>query len=373
MDRRLFLVLFPAILLLLCRPVALSGESTLETQNVVLITLDGLRWQEVFTGAEQQLIDRDFGGVRDTNAIRKTFWRETPEARREALLPFFWNVIAREGQLFGNPGLSSIVEAGNGLNFSYPGYNELLTGAADSRIDSNDKLPNPNLTVLEWLHRQPAFQGRIAAFAAWDVFPYILNQERSGIPVTAGWNPLPVEHPTPRQALLNELIRDTTRAWDSVAYDSFVFQAVLEHLRQNQPRVLYVAFGETDDWAHDGRYDRVLLTARQSDDYIRRLWELLQSLPAYRNQTTFIVTTDHGRGDGLIEWRHHGRDKPGSEKVWLAVLGPDTPPLGERRNAPRLTLSQTAATVAAFLGEEFGNGGDTAPPVEGVIRLQHSR
>jgi hypothetical protein len=81
MDRRLFLVLFPAILLLLCRPVALSGESTLETQNVVLITLDGLRWQEVFTGAEQQLIDRDFGSVRDTNAIRKTFWRETPEAR----------------------------------------------------------------------------------------------------------------------------------------------------------------------------------------------------------------------------------------------------------------------------------------------------
>ena len=39
---------------------------------------------------------------------------------------------------------------------------------ADPRIDSNDKIPNPNITVLEWLNTLPAYRGRVAAFGAWD-------------------------------------------------------------------------------------------------------------------------------------------------------------------------------------------------------------
>ncbi len=55
--------------------------------------------------------------------------------------------------------------------FSYPGYSEILTGFVEPSITSNDKVPNPNVTVLEWLHRQPAFKEKVAAFGSWDVFP----------------------------------------------------------------------------------------------------------------------------------------------------------------------------------------------------------
>src|SRR5262249_27221449 len=152
--------------------------------------LDGFRWQEMFRGADEALMNREDGGVADVEGLKKEFWRETPEARREVLLPFFWTVVARQGQLFGNADRGSLARVTNGRNFSYPGYNEILTGAADPRIDSNDKRPNPNISVLEWLNDKPSYRGRVAAFGTWDVFPYILNRERSGLYVNAGWDPI---------------------------------------------------------------------------------------------------------------------------------------------------------------------------------------
>src|SRR5262245_54553038 len=128
--------------------VATAGQAaSLKTQNVFLIISDGFRWQEVFNGAEEILMTQENGGVKSTNTLRAEFWRSTPEARREALLPFFWTEIARHGQIFGNQNKGSVVTVTNGKKFSYPGYNEILTGSSDPRIDSNDKKPNPNVTV----------------------------------------------------------------------------------------------------------------------------------------------------------------------------------------------------------------------------------
>jgi hypothetical protein len=206
---------------------------------------------------------------------------------------------------------------------------------------------------LEWLHAQPGFQGRIAAFCAWDVFPYIINRERSGLPVSAGWNPIDTDQPSAREKVLNDLLAETTQYWDSVTYDSFVFEAALEHLTRRRPRVLYVAFGETDDWAHDGRYDMVLRSAHGTDRFIRRLWETAQSMPQYRDKTTLLITVDHGRGTGVEDWRHHSASVPGSADTWLAVLGPDTEPLGARSRTEPLGANQIAGTVAAVLGLDY--------------------
>lgn len=325
----------------------------LKTQNVVLITTDGLRWQEVFTGAERELIDKKAGGVADPKAVEARFWRETPEERRAAMMPFLWGKIAREGQIYGNLAKGGSAQITNTMKFSYPGYNEILTGFADPSIDSNAKKPNQNVTVLEWLHRKPAFQGKVAAYSAWDVVPFIINRERCGFPVMGGWEPLPEREPNPRQQLLNELIADTTRPNDAEVVDSFLYQAAREHLLRYQPRVLFVGFLETDAWGHAGRYDNLLASANAVDRYIERLWETMQSMDQYRDKTTFIITTDHGRGSGPTAWKNHGKAVDGAENIWMAFLGPDTPPLGERTDCDRVTQSQIAATLAALLGEDY--------------------
>jgi hypothetical protein len=343
-----------------------AQESATRTRNVVLIVTDGLRWQEVFSGAERALIG-PAGSVSDTSALLRDFWRESALERRSALLPFFWNTIAKEGQIFGNPAKQSTGTVTNGLKFSYPGYNEMILGAADSRIRSNSYGPNPNTTVFEWLNAKPAYRERVAVFATWGAFRDIFNAGRSKVDVRAGWEP---PFPTPRgdrQALINDLFRTSTRIWADNAFDALTHQALLEYVRTSSPRVLFVGYGETDEWAHAGRYDLTLRSARQVDAFIGELWQLMQSMPAYRGTTTFIITTDHGRGDGPVNWKRHGEDVAGAEGIWLAILGPDTPALGERANQP-FTQAQIASTLAKLLGEDWrGANAAAANEVPGTI------
>jgi len=330
-----------------------SAAAALKTQNVFLIISDGFRWQEVFNGAEADLMTKENGGVKDTNTLRKAFWRDTPEARREALLPFFWSEIASHGQLFGNQTKGSVVTVTNGKKFSYPGYNEILTGAPDARIDSNDKKPNPNVTVFEWLNGRPGLRNRVAVFGTWDVFPYIFNIERSHLPTWPVWESKFGNHEIPPPQFVADLLRDTTSVWEDVTYDSFLFHAVTDYVKHKQPRLVFVGFGETDEWAHAGRYDLYLTAAHHMDDFVRRLWELTQSLPQYSGKTTFIITADHGRGSGPVDWKSHGEKVANSEGDWIAVIGPDTPSAGERTQTAPQTQSQIAATIAALLGEDY--------------------
>jgi hypothetical protein len=310
------------------------------------------------------------GNVKDVAALQTSFSRTTPEARRQALLPFVWNELAAKGQIFGNRTKGSEAHITNARRFSYPGYNEFLSGAADdARITSNNKIPNPNTNVFEWLNTQRGFTGKVAAIVNWDVIPWILNAERSRLPVWTGF-PLPANAVALKVSPeVEQLVADTTPHWGNIVFDSFAARAAVDYVKQSKPRAFYLAFGETDEWAHEGRYDQYLRSAHNVDRFIQRLWETVQSLPAYRNQTTFIVTTDHGRGSGPSAWRDHGKDIAGAEHIWVAVIGPDTPSLGERANCPPVTQSQIAATVAAFLGKDYATAfPHVAPPIADVVR-----
>jgi len=136
-------------------------------------------------------------------------------------------------------------------------------------------------------------------------------------------------------------------------WDALLQQTLLDYVASATPRLLFVGYGETDEWAHNGRYDLVLQSARAVDGFIRELWTTMQASPAYHGKTTFIITTDHGRGSGDENWKDHDFDVEGAEDMWIAVIGPDTPALGERRSAPRVTQSQIAATAAALLGQDW--------------------
>src|SRR6267154_2726706 len=119
------------------------------TQNIIIVTLDGFRWQELYRGADSALINSKYT---DTTAdIRKKFWAETPVERRKLLMPFFWSILANGGQLYGDRDLGNCDEVANKYHFSYPGYNEIFTGFPDERMNTNNPVPNPNQNVLEYL------------------------------------------------------------------------------------------------------------------------------------------------------------------------------------------------------------------------------
>jgi len=343
-----------------------TGE--VKTRNVIFVTTDGLRWQEVFGGGDSRLLGWREGGVADVPACRKRFGGGSREERRRALMPFFWTEIARHGQIFGDVTAGSEARVTNGKNFSYPGYNEMFTGHADPRVDSNHKIPNPNVTVLEWLNSRPQFQNRVAAFTSWDVFPFIFNRERSGLQVVACWEGLGGAGLSGEERMLARLIGDTHRMWEECCYDSFTFYSALQYLKRERPRVLYIGLGETDEFGHAGRYDFYLDAAHRVDRYLETLWQTIQSLPEYRDTTTLIVSTDHGRGNSPFDWKNHGATTRGSERIWIAVIGPDTPPLGVRTRVSTVTQSQIASTLAAAVGFDYRTfAPQAAPPIPDVL------
>jgi hypothetical protein len=323
------------------------------TRNILFVMTDGLRWQEVFQGADDALMNKEYGGVTDLDKLRSAYWRDAAQDRRKALMPFLWSTVVEQGQIFGNRGRGSDAYVSNSFNFSYPGYSETLCGFADPRIDSNDNRPNPNVTVLEWLHRKPAYQGKVAAFAAWETFRYILNAERAGFPVNAGFDAFTQGRATPTMALLNRLKDELPKTMSVEPFDAVTFHTALEYFKEARPRVFFLSLGETDEWAHAGNYTQYLHATRRVDDYVRELWETAQAMPEYRGATTLIVSPDHGRGEAPVLWKSHGQKLPDSKYIWMAFLGPDTRPLGERAEIAPVVQNQIAATLAGLLGEDY--------------------
>jgi hypothetical protein len=285
--------------------------------------------------------------------LRKRYWRPGAAERRALLFPFLWGTVAKRGQILGNQALGSVARVTNGKAFSYPGYNEMTTGYPNDAIDSNEFGPNPNPTVFEWLNKSEELRGRVAVYGTWNVFDNIFNKSRSGLVMQTGWSLAKKAHETPRDALLRELFETTTRFDEEDCPNSLLQIPLIDYVKSGQPRVLFVGYGETDNWAHQGRYDLVLDSAHRFDHFVEQLWNTMQAMPQYRGTTTFIITTDHGRGGGLAEWKEHGVEQKGSENIWVAVMGPDTPALGERMHAAPVAQAGIAATVAALMGKDY--------------------
>lgn len=319
-----------------------SGQSE---RRLIFVVIDGVRWQEVFRGADPRIAG-DLRRDRDPARIRRAYLADDRPA--QALTPFLHSLPAQGGVLTGDRDHDTCLRVGNRYWFSYPGYNEMLTGRTDSWANTNDAVPNPDISFLEWANRQPGYAGRVRAYATWDNFRNILSTGRSGIPVNAPARPLPASGPADGDARTHAM--------------------ALRSVNEEDPAVLFVVYGDSDHFAHIGRYEDYLDQIHRVDGYLRDLWSAAQANPRWAGRTTLIVTTDHGRGRADFDneaWRHHGSGfdaspdykpeelEPGSDQTWAAYLGPRPAVATAKPSAtlwPCPTSSQLAATALDALG-----------------------
>jgi Sulfatase len=345
----------PSTALFLLLPILLAAADPTQTRNVILVTADGLRWQELFHGIDP-LLAREKSVSMDP-ASKYADHRRQRYATRESLLPFFWNTLAKNGIILRD------INVTNAYRVSYPGYSEILTGrASDDVIKGNDPIQQPNETVLEFLKRKLSLtKDRIALFSSWDHFHYIAEHAPGTIFINAGYQDLPSSPD------LSRLQKVTPTPWDEARHDSFTFELALEYLKSAKPRVLFISFDETDDWAHARRYDRVLDMIANFDSFLNRLWTTIQSMPEYRNSTTLIVTSDHGRGSTLADWSSHGSKVAGADRIWLAIIGPDTPAAGEIRD--HAEQRDITPTMIKLLGQNPADyKGATGSPIPAAFK-----
>ena len=342
-----------------------SAQSTdAANDNVVLITFDGARIEEVFGGLDLELLRstmKEGQNVEDTPSYRR-FWAPTPEERRRKLMPFFWSLVTEQGSIAGDRRSGSIVRLGNTHWFSYPGYAEMLLGEAhDAVITSNEPIRTPVPTVLETIGARLSLpRDKVATVASWAVFNAISEHTIGTTFINAGVERFESEEGDVRA--MNALQAEVTTPWDGIRFDAFTFRVAMRHLATARPRAMHIAFDETDDWAHDGRYERVLESYGRTDGYLRELWTWMQSQPDYRGRTHVLITTDHGRGHTVKDWRDHGAKVPGSNEVWMAFVSPRMAQRGVWQSHAPLTTGQVAATLASWMGIDWTADHPSAGP-----------
>jgi len=355
------------VTIVLCLLLAFNQVSIAQqvSENLIIVTLDGMRWQEVFKGADKEILaNKKF--TKDSLGSFNQYWREDANTRREILFPFIWKEIAKKGQIIGNRALGNYFNNANPYKFSYPGYNEIFTGYPDTAVNSNDKILNKNVNVLEFLNQQKEFKNKIAAFTTWDVFPFILNTRRSGVYVNTNYDTL--SNTIPGSDLINEMTRLSPRPI-GVRPDVLTYFAAKTYLKSTLPRVLYIAFDETDDYAHAGNYNQYLISAKAQDNFLADIWNWIQNHPIYKDKTTLIVTCDHGRGDKNKEnWQSHGEKIQEAGEIWMAAIGPNIAALGERKDSIQLYQKQLAATFAKILGFTFTANHPVGEPIESLLK-----
>ena len=307
-------------------------DSQKEQSRVVVIAIDGLRWQEVF----------DDDG-------------------RPGLMPFLQEMGNGQGCMIGNRNKNSKMEVANGIWKSYAGYSEMLCGVTDDEhIFDNRKKLNPNRSILERADECFEYKDRVEAVASWDVIPYILNTRRSGLHVD---------------------YKSSHRVSSQVRCDSVTQNKALATLSGKHPKLLFVEFCETDYYAHHGKWKEYQEAARQNDLFIRRLWQYCQSDEFYRGKTTFIITCDHGRGENLgrsagsgqvdpkASWTEHGKKIRGSNHTWLVAFGKNVRHLGEMEGGKTIYTKQVAPTIASILNVPFAEKDrQMAQPIYSILK-----
>ena len=356
---------FFSFFLILSLGLQLNLKAQDNAPNLIVITTDGLRWQEVFNGMDFALANHKKFNHGDSAYLYKKYGSISVSERQTKLLPFFWQSMAKKGLLFGNRFKENKVDVANPHWFSYPGYNEIFTGYPDSAINSNNYPPNPHQNVLAFLHTQKSYQNKVIAFGAWDAYNRILNEAASGFPVINGFENVSSILKDPQTKILEDMLQNSYKPFKEVeCLDVFTHQQAKYYLATKRPKVMYISYGETDEWAHEGNYSAYLDAANQVDRWVADLWQWIQNTPGYKDNTYLLITTDHGRGFGDA-WTDHGADVKGASSIWFGLMGPENnsnltkiaaamqSKMGEQTANQQLYQKQLATTMAKLLGLQF--------------------
>jgi hypothetical protein len=371
-----------AALLVLAAPIALSGATSgaasprVSTQRearaltmpplatasveeeraesaVVLVVLDGVRWQEVFGGA-----DRARGGTRGG--------APSPWANPIDLMPNLHRLVDAEGLAIGAPGHGAEITASGPQFISLPGYIEIFAGRPDPGCFRNDCVPSPMRTIADEV-RDAGDTRDVALVSSWPNIARAASTE-SGFVLTAGRKLVDREDLLRADATTARLLDQGSRApsfpgQGDYRPDAFTARIALRRLAVSRPRFLFVGLGDADEYAHQNDYAGYLQAVHASDAFLGELTAVLRSMGARGRHTTILVTADHGRAHNFMD---HGPQFPESGRVWLVAAGDDVRDRGLVA-ASRHTLSDVAPTVRALLGITGNEGDRPALPIPEIV------
>jgi hypothetical protein len=297
--------------------------------RVVLVTLDGVRWQDAL-------------GARSGAG---------PHAE-SGLMPNLTRLVAEKGVSLGGEGCTHDVRA-SGPNFvSLPGYLEMFTGAPSS-CTHNGCPPVKEATIVDRVRETVSRDTDVAVFTSWDRYGHAVTRRREALFLSAGAEPLRTQRAIDDAPLRSALLKGVKHAgypgWGRYRPDADTSRAALRYLEVVAPRFLVVGLGDADEFAHRGDVAGYKYAVREADEVLGKLDEILGSMGEDGARTAVLVTTDHGRAHSM---REHGAVYPESQRVFFAAFGGRIARRGPVCAREPLRLKHLAGAVSALFDLE---------------------
>lgn len=323
-----------------------SGES------VVLVTIDGVRWQEVFNGVDPRL-------------AREHHMPASEVVGPAELVPELHALAAGEGAALGAPGHGEPISASDRAVKSLPGYMEITSGRRTTGCASNACPRIHRATVIDQLAaRHDSKLGDVAVISSWSGIARAAAEHPSRIVMSAGR--ITGDHLDHLRFddTAKKLLKEGRHAGPlpgSADYrpDRYTAAIALHYLRARHPRFLFIGLGDTDEWGHRNDYKDYLGALHRADALVGKVARTLASLHRQGWATAFFVMADHGRDP---ECRNHG-GVPSAMRTWLVAGGSMIRAHG-MVGAP---VPRHLADVAPTLRKLMGLPADTNPDAGHVL------
>ncbi len=327
-----------------------AGEELADTSvPVILVVLDGVRWQEVFSGVDPALAATHRAG---------------PVCDARTLLPSLYAALDARGAAIGAPGHGLI--AASGPNFvSLPGYTEIFGGRSPDRCQDNGCAGATRPTIVDAFRDRSRSDADVAVISSWAPIARAATGTSSRIVLSAGRDDVSgtqflTEDPETRRILDEGARADPRPGHDSFRPDRYTAGIALRYLETRRPSFLFVGLGEPDEYAHDDDYRGYLAALRAADDFFGRLFATLDRMGDRGRRSLVLVTADHGRGHN---YRDHGGALPESARVWLLALGGPVHARGFVEGPRPRRLADLAPTIRQVVGIPLEDSTGAGTPI----------
>jgi hypothetical protein len=284
-----------------------SGQPAQKAQMVVLVVIDGVRWQEVFGGVDADLARRH--GMQ-------------PARAGEPAMPNLETLVREDGAALGAPGHGAPVSATGPALLSLPGYLELFTGQASGSCTRNSCPSVSRTTITDQLAQLPdGGPENVAVIASWEGIARAASTHPSDIVLSAGRTSGTNLDRLRYDPIASELL-DAGRSdgpgpgHGDFRRDRATAAIALRYLKTQSPRFLFVGLGEPDEYAHANSYRGYLQSLAFADQVVAEIATEVRLANARGRRSTLWVTTDHGRSRDFV-----GHGPPESGRVWLFAAG----------------------------------------------------
>lgn len=277
------------------------STSSVAAPNVILITIDGVRYEEMF--------------------------------KKPGIIPKLRSRVASHKAL----GFKK-VRIANPVGISLPGYMSILSGEFERKCKLNTCKNTSHSTFFDGLIDRYGFNpNELATIASWRNIGDAIELNPGRIYRDIG---------------VQSDDQNDLPPWHGSRWDFRTFEHAQKYLIEKKPRALFLSFVDTDEYAHQHQYKKYVNAINEFDDRLENLIQLLESMGEYGDETSIVITTDHGRGHGFLYYMH-GSQIGGAGHAWAFII-PSPKLLREgmiqRTKKQKFSHRQIRPTLESLLG-----------------------